>query len=152
MSERKKPDSSTAQLNELLVVEYAKIPMDDPVEVSDLARRVFAIIDPQSLSPGLVEHAAILELQQLARAICRRRFTEEEAAFENGRLFDFTLQSRYPSAPVEGVEEHLYLPVSAMRPEDFDYNIERLLAESAAKSAHADRLRTERDKRFGKKA
>lgn len=142
--------SSTSRLNDMLVEEYALYETDQPVDTSDLARAVLKRIDPMSISPELVDHAAFLELKQLARAICRRRQQdlEDQSLAKSGTLFDFKLQDRYPQAH-DGEDADVYLPLSLMREADFHFNSQRLRREASGKIRHADALDNECKKRFG---
>ena len=65
------------------------------ISPADLAIDVFNDIDPKKTSPMLVQMAAVLELRQLARGVCRQRHIDSERDAEQGNLFDFQLQPRY---------------------------------------------------------
>lgn len=141
--------STTEQLNELLCQEYALVPESESIDTTHLANAALNRLDPESITHILVRHAAFLQMKQMARAICRRCHAREEELIESGRLFDFELQGRYPqshSAQAEGPD--VYLPISQMTLQDFDYNIQRLEKEAATKQLHADALRQERSARL----
>jgi hypothetical protein len=91
-------EPSTERLNELIRFYYNGL--DDQgaiaVRVNDLAWSVYEELDPGHIAPGLVEWAAMLELRQLSRAICRARQSHSEDEPASGSLFDFELQPRYP--------------------------------------------------------
>ena len=59
------------------------------ISPADLATDVFNDIDPKKTSPMLVQMAAVLELRQLARGVCRQRHIDSERDAEQGNLFDF---------------------------------------------------------------
>jgi hypothetical protein len=107
------------------------------ISVADLAENVYEDIDPQGLAPELVRSAAVLELRQLARAICRSRQVSDENQSQQGSLFE-QLQPRYPNCKGDTyiLREHLTL-------EDRQWNIERLRKEANVKLIHADALAAE---------
>jgi hypothetical protein len=135
--------STTEVLNSLLRGEYnaldeAKVILISPV---DLASRVYSNIDSKDVAPALVRLAAILELRQLARAVCRQRITLKEAEAEQNSLFDFKLQPRYPVK--RDLEEEGYVLREYLTYDERRYNIERLRKEANAKLTHADALEAE---------
>jgi hypothetical protein len=112
--------------------------------VHQLADRTYKEIDPDKKAPLLVQWPALLELRQLARAICRARQVEDEHEAESGCLFDFALQPRYP-ARHDGCEAYVlrdHLTLAERRD-----NITRLRHESAAKIQHADALEPDAQQR-----
>ncbi len=138
--------AETKELNDLLMEERDAIPEDQDIDTELLALAVLKRLDPRNLTNILIRHAARLELKQMARALCRRWHAEEEDLAENGNLFDFRLQLRYPTADQDN-ERDIYRTINNLNVVDFDYNIERLESESKRKQLHADALRAERDAR-----
>jgi hypothetical protein len=143
-------EQTAEQLNALLRSRYNVLDEARVIAISpaDLATQVFDDIDPAKASPALVRVAAILELRQLARAICRTRNHESERNAEQGNLFDFQLQDRYPAPRVDvetGEVEDFYVRRLYLTIEERQRNIERLRREAEAKMVHADALQAETD-------
>jgi hypothetical protein len=119
------------------------------IEISpaDLAAEAYKEIDPQRIAPALVQIAAILELRQLARAICRQQQRDSERIAEQGNLFDSYLQPRYPAVRSigDGETEEVYVLRAHLTLEERQRNIERLRREAEAKTMHADALQAETD-------
>ena len=139
--------NDTEQLNQLIRERYNVLDdIETPViHQNQLAEAVLKFIDPGSISPALVRHAAVLELRQLARAICRARYEENQKQHEveqSGDLFDFELQPRYP-AQRDGDEAYvlrLHLTIDERRE-----NSARLRSEAKTKLRHANALDAETD-------
>ncbi len=141
-------DQTSEQLNSFIKSKYNALDEAGVIAISpaDLAAEVFKEIDPESVSPMLVHIAAILELRQLSRAICRQHQTESEFAAEQESLFEFKLQSRYPvSRVIDGISESVYVLRSHLTIEERTQNIQRLRREADAKQGHADALQAETD-------
>jgi hypothetical protein len=134
----------TEELTQLIRQQYNVLDQANIIAIcpSDLAEAVFGIIDPRSLSPDLVRLAAVLELRQLSRAICRERHATQEHNAEQGSLFDMQLQPRYPA---ERDGDDAYVLRSYLTLDERMRNIERLRREANAKLAHADALQAETD-------
>lgn len=116
------------------------------ISPADLATDVFNDIDPKKTSPMLVQMAAVLELRQLARGVCRQRHIDSERDAEQGNLFDFQLQPRYPALrTVDGESEEVYVLREHLTFSERMRNIERLRREAEAKMVHADALQAETD-------
>jgi gamma-glutamylcyclotransferase (GGCT)/AIG2-like uncharacterized protein YtfP len=132
------------QLSEIIKEEYRKL--DDrereAIKIGTLAEIVYRRIDPRTISPLLVQAAALLELKQLARSVCRERQQHDENDAENGNLFDFQLQPRYPA---ERDGEDAYVLREFLTWEERKQNVTRLRHEGHAKLAHADALEAETD-------
>ena len=139
----------TRKLRAMLQEEYDNLSENDDVDTGILAKLVYERIDSDRAAPALVAHAAKLELKQLARSVCRKIHAEEEDLAENGNLFDFKLQLRYPAAH-EGENIDLYRTINHMEQKDFEYNISRLEKEAEAKKMHANALRAEMEARIRK--
>lgn len=107
-----------------------------------VAQRAYAQIDPTQQAPPLARWAAILELRQMARAICRKRIEEDDAPSRQGQLFSGQLQQRYPARrngqDMYVLREHLTL-------DERRHNIARLRSVVEAVSRHADALQSETD-------
>jgi hypothetical protein len=136
--------SSTDYINSLIRTHYNKLDEKKTIAVlvNDLATETYKDLDPDDDAPPLVKWMAVLELRQLARAICRERqvHDEYEAEAKSGSLFDFTLQPRYP-AQREGCDAYVLrdrLTLAERRD-----NISRLRHEAVAKTRHADALEAE---------
>lgn len=133
----------SSELEQVLRDEYSRIPEDVAVFPSILADRAYARIDPSERSPLLVRWAAILELRQLARGICRERFTvEEKEAEDTSQGLLFNLQKRYPA---RRGDEDGYFPLAQLTYGELQHNIRRLRNEAGAKIAHADALQAYTD-------
>ena len=144
-------DTTTEQLNALLYAKYRVLNDAKVIGISPklLAEKVFDEIDPRSRSPLLVQGAAILELRQLARGICRDEHTKSQEVSESGSLFDFQLQARYPATrAIEGMDrekEEVYVLREHLTVKERRQNSARLRGEANAKIAHADALDAETD-------
>ncbi len=134
------------QLNDLIRSKFNALDEVGEIEISpsNLALKVLREIDPKNLSPALVQVAAILELRQLARAVCRQRqFSNEREAEEQG-LFSLQLQPRYPAErTIDGEVEDVYVLRAHLTIQERYRNIERLIQEAKAKQDHAEALRAE---------
>lgn len=134
------------QLTSLLQEKYHVLHGKKLIAISpkDLADEVYKAIDPKKISPLLVQMAAILELRQLARAVCRQRNVESQQATEQSTLFD--LQPRYPATRTMGEEtEEVYVLREHLTVAERRENSSRLRVEGEAKMAHADALDAETD-------
>ena len=87
---------STEHINDLIRAKYNDLNETQTVAISasDLAEKVYEDIDPERMAPALVKDVALLELRQLARAICRNRYEHDEDEAEQDSLFAFQLQPR----------------------------------------------------------
>ena len=141
-------EDTAEQLTSLIQSKYNALHNVGVVAISpaDLAAKVFKDIDPRSNSPLLVQIAAVLELRQLARAVCRQRQNDDERTAEQGSLFDFQLQPRYPaSRTTDGVTEDVYVLRNYLTHKERTRNIARLRREAEAKMVHADAFQAETD-------
>lgn len=139
----KKRERLAEQVLEAMRREYALL--DDAgteaIAPEMVADRVYKTLDPSTVSPTLVRYVAVLELRQLARAICRRK-TDDGADDGSPHSLFPELQRRYP-AERNGVATYVLrekLTLAERR-----RNVATLRAESAAKAAHADSLEAETD-------
>lgn len=114
----------------------------EAIDTSLLAESVYETLDPESDSPLLVKFAAVLELKQLARSICRDRQSLAERDAEQDGLFEFQLQPRYPAAR-NGRD--MYVLRHCLSVVERKKNIQRLRSEATAKNNHADALAAETD-------
>lgn len=139
-------ETETEHLNLLIRTKFNNL-VEDGANIilpSDLAAAVFKIIDPGKKSPVLVQLAAILELRQLSRAVCRRQHKESEENSEQGNLFDFHLQDFYPaSRQVNGETQDAYVRRGYLTYGERMRNVTRLRNEAVAKQVHADALLAE---------
>jgi hypothetical protein len=131
-------------LSAIIKEEYRRLDdrKTESISISLLAEVVYSRIDPRTVSPPLVQTAAMLELKQLARGVCRERHQRAESDSESGNLFDFQLQPRYPA---ERDGEDAYVLRDFLTYEERVKNIQRLRHEAGAKLAHADALEAETD-------
>jgi hypothetical protein len=109
MSDRSKQSNNLAdQINAALAKAHTELVEQDVLIISPsvVAARAMQILDPDKRSPNLVEYAAILELRQLSRAMCRRQYdATSEEAIAQGTLFA-GLSARYPVLR-DGVEGYV---------------------------------------------
>lgn len=134
--------ASTDQINDFIREHYNQLDVWKVVaiQIHELAAAVYKDLDPDGVAPPLVAWAAILELRQLARAICRARQVNDEHRAESGSLFDFMLQPRYPA---ERDSDDAYVLRDHLTVAERRDNITRLRREAAAKTQHADALEAE---------
>lgn len=136
-------EGMTEQLMQHLRSAYDRLDNSGDIEVSPavVADEVRRVIDPESESPTLLCYAAVLELRQMARSLCRKRTCiDDDSAAEQQTLFDGQLQRRYP-ATRRGDE--VYVLREYMTLDERIANISRLENEGRAKLRHADALRSE---------
>lgn len=138
--------TGTEQLKKLIQVEYDDLDAQGTVAIvpADLAFAVYHQIDRRAMAPELVKFAAILELRQLAREVCRSshrvgELVAEQAAMQSS-LFDVQLQPRYPA---HRGDDDAYVLRAHLTVGERRLNVERLRKESSAKTAHADALEAE---------
>jgi hypothetical protein len=137
--------SHTNDLQDVLRSLICNYSADIPVSAESVSADAMRTLDPNDISPVLVQWACVLELRQLARAILRNEYENDPGQPEQGQLFT-RLQDRYPGF---GDRDGTYLPRAMMTPEDYAGNIDRLRREAKAKQAHADKLEAECLERFG---
>jgi len=140
-------DALSGQVARLLQQQYDRLDARGEVEISPafLADAAYRHMDPDGAAPLLVRYAAMLELRQLARSICRKRIDDEQEAVEQlclTGLFDGQLQPRYP-ARRNGQE--VYVKREHLTLSERDAVCARLKAEATAKSRHADAFQAETD-------
>lgn len=139
--------ASTELLNELLRAKFNFLHDSGAVAISpaSLATGVYAEIDPKKSAPMLVQLAAILELRQLGRGVCRHRHIISEHEAEQSTLFDYALQDRYPALRSLNGEpaEECYVLREHLTAAERQKNIKRLRREADAKQMHADALEAE---------
>ena len=119
---------------------------DIAVSPSIVAAKAYEEIDPGTISPVLVQYTSILELRQLAREVCRKKYEDGDTELDKpqGEMFDGQLQGKYP---VTRNEERVYVPRGQMTEQDYAYNVKRLRTEAVAKARHADALEAEMQER-----
>jgi hypothetical protein len=108
------------------------------VSPSWLATEAMVTLDGEHHSPPLVYLAAHLQLRQLARSICRRKFEDGDDDTEQHELFP-NLQKRYPAAHSPDSEPE-YVLLDHLSKDDVTFNVHRLRSEAQAKLRHADAL------------
>jgi hypothetical protein len=143
-------EQAADQLNSIIRSKHNTLNDTGVIEIApaDLAAEAYNEIDPKRIAPLLVQIAAILELRQLARAICRRQQQRDsERIDEQGNLFDSYLQPRYPAtrSPGDGETEEVYVLRAHLTLKERLCNIERPRREAKAKTTHADALQAETD-------
>jgi hypothetical protein len=79
-----------------------------------------------------------LQLRQMARQFCRKKFDPAEATEDD--LFEGTLQPRYPRHSANAEDEPEYILLDFLTSDDVDFNVARLRKEARAKLKHADAL------------
>jgi hypothetical protein len=141
---------NSEQLTGIMRVKYGELNDAGMVEISprDLAVVVLNKIDPDKEAPFLVSHAAILELRQMARMVCRKRQEEGERESEQGDLFEFRLQQRYPATRKRAEDDEVdevYVLRENLTCAERRRNSARLRSESHAKLVHANALDAETD-------
>jgi len=82
-----------------------------------------------------------LQLRQIARAYCRRKFDPlHRVAHAADDLFPDTLQERYPLRPKKRDEQPVYVLLDYLSADDRAYNVERMRLAGMALQRHADAL------------
>lgn len=114
-----------------------------------LASSAYRELDPDDLAPLMVRYAAVLQLRQFSRAICRgeaeqaQRESEALIAIASEEEWAGHLQERYPAKRIIcGEEQEVYVPTGQLTDSEIEENAGRLQREGAAKIAHARALRT----------
>lgn len=136
-------DSLTNQIRDILREEYDRLDAGGQVVVQPeiVAAAAVQRLDPGSGAPTLLSWAAVLELRQMARSICRDiSCMDDPSESAQGFLFAGELQRRYP-AMRNGKEG--YVLRENLTIAERDANSARLRAEAASKKAHADALDAE---------
>lgn len=143
MEELQLPQSDSSVIANLIRHEYQQFDDREEKEISPeaLAASVYHQIDPELIAPNLVRHAAILELRELSRRICRQRQILCEQEMEQRNLFE--LQPRYP-ATREGRD--VYVLREHLTYQEWKENEYRLRQEGQAKIRHADAIGAEVDR------
>jgi len=124
------------KLMEVLAAIYERRSGEINVSPSWLATEAMAELDPERNAPDLVYRAAHLQLRQVARSICRRKFEEDGADQEQHDLFP-QLQRRYPAAHSTDIEP-VYVLLEHVTEADVMFNLRRLRSEADTKLRHAD--------------
>lgn len=105
-----------------------------------VATEAMLTLDPEHLAPELVRLGCHLQLRQIARELCRRKF-EDAVGGESAQHEMFPeLQVRYPTARSARREQPEYVLLEYMTEADVVYNVGRLRLEANAKNRHADAL------------
>ena len=93
--------------------------------------------DGQKLPP-LIYQAAHLQLRQIARSICRKKFDEDGPGKEQHEMFP-VLQKRYPAAHSSEADPE-YILLEYLNEKDKTFNVNRLRREGKSKLLHASTL------------
>lgn len=136
-------DSLSNQLADVVRACIADVNEDREVSPALLASKAMARLDPDSISPPLVQWGCNLELRQIARKLLQREYdpiTHVDLAAQAG-LFD-GLQQRYPC---KRAADFVYVQRDDMTLEERRFNSGRLRACGLALGKHADALDTETD-------
>lgn len=143
MTELQVPQTDSRILGDLLRHEYQQFDNRREKEISPeaIAVSVYGQIDPELQAPKLVQHAAILELIEISRRICRHRHVLDEYETEQRGLFE--LQPRYP-AEREGRD--VYVLSDFLTYPEWKANESRLRQEGQTKIKHADAISAHVDK------
>jgi hypothetical protein len=136
------------QLIEVLSAQYHELDQKSVITVypGNIADAAYKVMDPDGLAPLMVRCAALLELRQLARSICRHtNVDDQEEERSQLPMFDGDLQRRYP-AHRDG--EEVYVLREFLTETERRGNVARLRAEGKSKLAHANALELETDTLF----
>jgi hypothetical protein len=97
--------------------------------------------DLQKINP-LVYLAAHLQLRQIARQECRKQFDADDGeTLDPAQQEMFPgLQSRYPAAHAEEIDEPSYVLRDSLTADDVTFNVQRLSREGRSKLARANAL------------
>ena len=123
----------------------------DTVSPAWLATEAMALIGfPRDLHPiGYL--GCHLQMRQIARAFCRKRFGDDDEDDGQADLFNGTLQRRYPKTHNNG-DDPEYALLICLTNDDVAFNVARLRKEAFAKQAHADALEAWGRRKFGRAA
>lgn len=115
---------------------------DIAINPAVVAARTMGRLDPDDVTPPLVGYLAVLEMRQLARAICRRVSCTLDTASSapQPELFDGELQRRYPALRND---EEVYVLREAMTLQERRAVAARLRSEGKSKMEHARALDAE---------
>ncbi|MCM5693917.1 hypothetical protein M8037_35345 [Sinorhizobium meliloti] len=132
-----KGTSEAARLREILSAVYERRKDEARVSPSWLATEAMTELDPDREAPPLVYLGCHLELRQIAREFCRKRFEPED----DGEAHDLfpDLQARYPTAR-SSKDDPEYVKLEFLNRDDIAFNVNRLRSEAAHRLAHADAL------------
>lgn len=139
-------DGMYDQVMQIVRKQFALLDQDGEMVVNPavVAAHVYAELDAAAISPTLVQYTSVLELRQLARSVCRKKYEDDDSAAVQVEMFDGALQPKYPA---ERNGERVYVPRAQMTVDEYNFNITRLRTEAMAKAKHADALQAERDER-----
>jgi hypothetical protein len=135
-------DHQTEQIMQLLRAEYDKLDSSGEIEIEPamLASKALAALDPESNSPVLVRWAAVMQMRQFSRTLCRQTTSGGAEDLQQDQLFGGRLQRRYPT--VRGGRE-LYVTRENLTLGERRAITHRLSSEGSSKIAHADAFERE---------
>lgn len=125
------------KLRDILVRMYERRSGEIRISPAWIATEAMSELDPDKTAPTLVYRAAHLQLRQMARSICRKKFEDDGEAEQHEIWPD--LQTRYPAAHSTDAEPE-YVLLEHLSEADKTYNVNRLRREGRAKLDRADAL------------
>ncbi len=126
-------DQLTESVNEC-INNYAG---DVEISPASVALCAYGLLDPEGVSPQVVQWGCNLELRALARAVLRKNFDPVDADEPRQHQLFPDLQERYPTKRNGGPK---YVLLDHLSMEEGFYNVERLRNEGNKKIAHGDSL------------
>ena len=128
--------NNTELLMDVLRECLEKVDSEIEIQPALLASCAVKLIDPEKLSPKLVEWAANLELRQLARGLLRKKFDPIAEDNPQAEMFE-CLQDRYPT---KRNGEPTYVLLDELTEDEIQENLNRMAREINAKQKHYDAL------------
>ena len=107
---------------------------DMKISPAIISKIVYEEIDPERVSPTLVEYGCIMQIRVVARLFLKEKYESKDDSGQ-GELSIGGIQERYPMEDGTGYVHIDYLPKS-----DLDYNVMRLRKYGNALLDHADAL------------
>lgn len=123
---------------ELLASIYERRRTEVRVSPSWLATEAMMRLDPSRASHPIEYALAHLQLRQLARALCAKRWEKDDQGETEQHELWPQLQARYPVVRTSADQEPEYVLLEHMSGEDISFNVARLRSEAEAKLMHAD--------------
>jgi hypothetical protein len=136
----RKKHSVNSDLDQL--IRQVLLPLEarsDIISPAFIANEVDKIVDPENETHELKTHGFILYVRERARKIIAERHDPVQSDEDDAQISMFKgLQDYYPRAG-----DMTYIRREYMTDADYEYNINRLEAESTAKWKHAEALRAD---------
>lgn len=107
---------------------------DMSISPKNISMVVYEEIDPEHVSPTIVQWGCIMQIRVVARLFLKEKY-EDKKSTGQGELTIGGIQERYPAEDGSGYIHIDYLPKS-----DLDFNVNRLRRNGNALHAHADAL------------